>query len=194
MAEVGKYERTPEIRKKLSDAAKQRIGEKNPFFNKTHTEESKQKMSRTRTGLTLTAAQRAERKAQHTQEWLASHPDRVKEYDQKFLKPRADNNRRRRQELRKSVIVKLGGKCSSSMCRWLNTDGTLGCSDPRLLQLDHKDGGGSRERRKLSYDKMLKKALNDSTDYQLLCACCNWLKAHEQKEFSNREKYAHLRN
>lgn len=194
MAGVGKYKRTPEIRKKLSDAAKLRTGEKNPFFNRTHSEETRQKISRTRTGLTLTAKERVSRKVQHTQKWLASHPDRVKEYDQRYLKPRAKANWLRRRDLREEVIEKLSGKCSSQTCRWLNEDGTFGCTDHRLLQVDHKNGGGTQERRKLSYDKMLKRILESPDEYQLLCACCNWLKAHEQKEFSNREKYAHFGN
>ena len=41
----GKYERTPEIRKKYSDYAKGYIGEKNPFYGKKHSEETKKVIS-----------------------------------------------------------------------------------------------------------------------------------------------------
>jgi NUMOD3 motif len=184
MARVGKYERTPEIRKKLSDAAKQRTGRKNSFFNKTHSEESKQKMSRAKVGLTLTVDQRAERKAKHTAEWIAAHPKKVKEYDQRYLERRALNNRRRRQKLRMEVIAQYGSRCASPTCRWQNEDGTLGCTDARLLQLDHKAGGGTQERGKMGVEAMWKKAQQDTSDaYQLLCSNCNWLKAHIKREF-----------
>ena len=44
MSRYGKH--LPEdVKKKISDAAKNRTGEKNPFYKKQHTEESKLKMS-----------------------------------------------------------------------------------------------------------------------------------------------------
>jgi hypothetical protein len=184
MAGVGKYKRTSETRKKLSDAAKRRTGEKNSFFNRTHTEESKQKMSRSKVGLTLTAEQRAERKARHSAEWIAAHPKKIKAYDQRYLKRRALNNRRRRQKLRVDVITQYGGHCASPDCRWLNDDGTVGCKDARLLQLDHTRGGGTQERGKMGVEAMWRKALQDTSGaYQLLCSNCNWLKAHNDREF-----------
>jgi len=194
MAGVGKYERTSEIRKRLSDAAKFRIGEKNSFFGRTHTEESKQKIGFTRTGVVRNETERKKQKKKKTADWIASHPERMRELDIKYLPNRANANWQRRRERREKAIAKLGGRCSSSTCRWLNDEGTLGCTDPRLLQIDHKNGGGTQERAKLSYDKMLLRVLEHSEDYQLLCACCNWLKAHEQKEFASREKYAHFGN
>lgn len=41
----GKYERTPEIRKKYSDFAKSYVGEKNPFYGKKHSEDVKKQIS-----------------------------------------------------------------------------------------------------------------------------------------------------
>jgi hypothetical protein len=184
MAGVGKYKRTLETRKKLSDAAKLRTGEKNSFFSKSHSEESKQKMSKTKVGVTLTVKQRAERKARRSAEWIAAHPKKIKQYDQRYLKRRALNNRRRRQKLRTDVIAQYGGHCSSPTCRWLNEDGTIGCTDVRLLQLDHKAGGGTQERNKMGVEAMWRKAKDDTSGaYQLLCSNCNWLKAHNEREF-----------
>lgn len=216
MASVGKYERTPEIRAKMSEAAllrkqrgvqprgwrwsgeskrklsaiaKQRTGNKNPFFGKAHSEESKQKISYAKTGLTLTPEERVARKVQHTKDWLTAHPNKVREYDQKALKPRALANRRRRRELRHSVIVQLGGKCMSPDCRWLNQDGSLGCTDERLLQLDHVRGGGTKERNSMGWEAMWKKAQQDTSGmYQLLCSNCNWLKAHVDGSFGIKYK------
>jgi hypothetical protein len=51
--DCGKYVRTTEQKKYLSDLARERKGDKNPFFGKTHSEELKQKLSskaRERTG------------------------------------------------------------------------------------------------------------------------------------------------
>ena len=44
----GKYKRTPEIKTKHSIAAKKRIGEKNGFFGRRHTEKTLQKMRHAR--------------------------------------------------------------------------------------------------------------------------------------------------
>jgi hypothetical protein len=40
----------PEVREAISESAKQRIGERNPFFGKTHTEATKQKISKANHG------------------------------------------------------------------------------------------------------------------------------------------------
>lgn len=51
-----------------------------------------------------------------------------------------------------------------------------GCSEIDVLQLDHINGGGQLERTKLSNLQILKRAINNPNDYQLLCANCNWRK------------------
>ena len=43
---------------------------------------------------------------------------------------------------RDKVLFKLSVKCSNPKCRWLEEDGTLGCRDARILQIDHVNGGG----------------------------------------------------
>jgi len=88
--------------------------------------------------------------------------------------------------LRVLVLKKLGGKCSNPACQWLNADGTRGCTDERCLQVDHINGGGKQELKKLSRRAYYLKVLNDVLGlYQLLCANCNWIKRHEQKEVGN---------
>ena len=52
--------------------------------------------------------------------------------------------------------------------------------DVRCLQIDHVNGGGTKEAKKFyasNNPKYLKKVLEDKEgNYQLLCAYCNWLK------------------
>jgi hypothetical protein len=76
-------------------------------------------------------------------------------------------------EERKKIIARLGGRCQSPDCQWVNPDGSRGCTDPRCLQVDNKNGEGARGWDR--YIKMLKdKSFTER--YQLLCANCNWIK------------------
>lgn len=86
---------------------------------------------------------------------------------------------------RAMVIDYLGGRCSSPDCKWVNDDGTPGCTDRLCLQVDHVKGDG-RKRRKagengsILYLVVLKTVPGE--EYQLLCANCNWIKRHINKE------------
>ena len=90
-----------------------------------------------------------------------------------------------RKRLRQRVLQHLGGRCASSACRWVNKDGSRGCTDVRALQIDHPKGGGTKERNSLSnshstfYRKVLKAKKGT---YQALCANCNWIKRWVNKE------------
>src|ERR1039458_555180 len=61
--------------------------------------------------------------------------------------------------LRAKVLLKLGSKCANKWCRHLNPDGTLGCKDLRILHIDHKKGGGNKDRLTLWSQQIWKKAL-----------------------------------
>jgi hypothetical protein len=75
-------------------------------------------------------------------------------------------------KLREAAIIKLGGVCK--ICKF---------QDIRALQIDHVNGGGGNERKKLGPISMYKKVIKDNTEYyQLLCANCNWIKRFENKE------------
>lgn len=74
--------------------------------------------------------------------------------------------------LREAVVSLYGAKCV--IC---------GFADSRALQVDHKHNNGARERKRLSYYQILKRALEHPDDYQLLCANCNWIKEFEYKEY-----------
>lgn len=88
----------------------------------------------------------------------------------------------RHESIRAEVIYVLGGRCVGPKCKWLNEDGTIGCADSSILQIDHVNGGGGKERKKLPYYKLYKKLLENQDGYQLLCANCNWRKRTDRAE------------
>ena len=80
------------------------------------------------------------------------------------------------QYIRNSVLEALGGSCR--FC---------GFSDKRALQIDHINGGGSKERKERTFKgtfhkHVLQSFLKKEDKYQLLCANCNWIKRVENKE------------
>ncbi len=83
---------------------------------------------------------------------------------------------------RLEVIRFLGGQCSSASCAVPG-----GMADPRALQIDHVNGGGSKKRRNKeeNYHSQYKAILAGKEGYQLLCANCNWIKKSECGEFKS---------
>lgn len=60
-----------------------------------------------------------------------------------------------------------------------------GFGDERALNIDHINGGGSKEAKSFggSYFKKIRtKIESGSTDYQILCANCNQIKRRENNE------------
>lgn len=112
-------------------------------------------------GKTITNAEASAR-------YVAKHPDRHRE---------RINTYRRRQRL--AVIAILGGKCAE-----------CGFADIRALQIDHINGGGAKELKKLNGVQytisVIKSAINKENKYQLLCANCNWIKRALKKEAMGR--------
>lgn len=163
-------------------------GVPSPFKGKKHSEQSKTNMSFGKTGILRNAEERAERRREYKDEWRKLNPDKIAGYDLKSLKPRAVASSMRRRKVRMDGIEKLGGRCVSPTCCWVNSDGTRGCTDTRILQFDHVNGGGTQERNKMaSYETLCKEVLSDiAGKFQLLCANCNWIKAFEKREFRYR--------
>jgi len=106
------------------------------------------------------------------------------------LGPKSDYKRRDRIKLRiyhrnryrknRQVAINLLGRVCAK----------CGFDDPRALQIDHVNGGGTRERRlkKNTSARLLMDVINDrSGKYQLLCANCNWIKRSENGEFICKE-------
>jgi len=76
--------------------------------------------------------------------------------------------RKYRSKLKTAVYELLGNKCVH-----------CGFSDIRALQIDHINGGGNKEVRKVSgnyYKFLLTDIPNNPEKYQTLCANCNWIK------------------
>lgn len=84
---------------------------------------------------------------------------------------------------RERILTKFGRKCNNPTCRWINDDGTLGCTDCRCLQIDHVNGNGKKELHNVPQYLYYRTVLEDNTGkYQLLCANCNWIKRVVNKE------------
>jgi hypothetical protein len=80
--------------------------------------------------------------------------------------------------------IRSDPRCKNPDCCWHNKDGTIGCNDKRALQFDHKDGGGSEERKtgKIAGDRLYFDIKKHPEGYQLLCATCNEIKSKTEKQ------------
>jgi hypothetical protein len=67
--------------------------------------------------------------------------------------------------LRRAVFAYLGGGCVR-----------CGNADQRVLQIDHTDGGGRKERAALGSLSIYRAILKGKPGYQLLCANCHAIK------------------
>lgn len=88
--------------------------------------------------------------------------------------------RKNRRKIRQELIILLGGACN--IC---------GFNDWRAMQVDHINGGGTKEIHKYSnpwvyYRKILREIKLGSKKYQLLCASCNQIKRYEKQEGVNK--------
>ncbi len=124
-------------------------------------------MARKRKFATATRKKYPEKNKEYKQKYNSEHPDRKKKYEKI-----ANRNRRI------NTIKLLGGKCIR-----------CGNSDFRVLQIDHVNGNGNEERRKVAYmrsfilQQLKSNPVEANKKYQLLCANCNWIKFWERKEW-----------
>ena len=77
-----------------------------------------------------------------------------------------------RYELAKNKVFAAFG-CKCNMCNE---------TDRRVLQLDHVNGGGNKERKKMNSLARYTRALKEPEKYQILCANCNVVKKFENGE------------
>jgi len=129
-----------------------------------------------------------EQEREKSRRYRAKHLDEINEHQRKY---RAENKGKRskylkiyrlehkdtrRADARLEIIVMLGGKCTR-----------CGFDDVRALQVDHVNGNGNKQRKRLGnsiYMIMLEDIKNGSQEYQILCANCNWIKRYEKNERS----------
>lgn len=75
---------------------------------------------------------------------------------------------------RATVLELLGNEC-------LN----CGFKDSRALQIDHVNGGGVQDKKKITrsyHVVVIESIMKKENKYQLLCANCNWIKRYEKGE------------
>jgi hypothetical protein len=100
------------------------------------------------------------------------HPN--KEYYAQHREIRKRNNKEYYRKLRIATLELLDNKC----CK-------CGFNDIRALQVDHINGGGSKEKKSITcvyWKYVINSILKEEGRYQLLCANCNWIKRVEEKE------------
>lgn len=108
----------------------------------------------------------------------SKHPAWKGKWTDEFKKSYQDKyNKEYLSKAKKDIFDLLGYKCS--LC---------GFSDIRALQIDHINGGGSKElgnnpSRVKYYRFVVQSILNRENKYQLICANCNWIKKHINKEY-----------
>lgn len=87
------------------------------------------------------------------------------------------HNRSYQDRLHSQVLAAFGNCCAVPRCNW---------TDPRVLQLDHINGGGHQERKRIGSQGIYKKALEHPEKFQLLCANHHAIKT--QKELYGKGK------
>lgn len=120
-----------------------------------------------------------ERKRKQHRDYYHKNKTKRIEYQRQWLDQNREHHRTVSRDANHRVRIELinflGGKC----CK-------CGVDDWRVLQVDHTNGDGYLDRKKereghCNWSK-LKNIKENPTKYQLLCANCNWIKRHENKE------------
>lgn len=114
----------------------------------------------------------------------STHPEAIK--SRKWRSKNKSKSRKHvnsyQKKLRIRAIKALGKKC----CK-------CGFDDERALQIDHINGGGSKDRggknTNIGWARRYNAIINNETnEFQLLCANCNFIKRHEEKELPYKQE------
>ena len=115
-------------------------------------------------------------------EYHLKHPNYRRDYYLKNKEKFIINYKNFCYRVRENLFNTLGRVCSK-----------CGFVDKRVLQFDHKNGGGREEIRRSYHLKMLTDYMRDyelaNQKLQVLCANCNWIKRVESNEIHRGEKY-----
>lgn len=105
------------------------------------------------------------------------HPQRWKRLQKYFKENKEEISKISRERVRKVVLNIISG--NNPRCA------NCGCDDIRLLEINHKDGGGSKERLQGRNQEMfvrnIYKGIRKTNDLNLLCRVCNSLHYLELK-------------
>lgn len=141
------------------------------IFKKGHivSEETRKKISLANTGKSPSLEARKKMSERQKGDRHYNWKDGISKDRSVYLKTRWTNRR-------VEILERLGNKCVK--CDF---------SDKRALQIDHINGGGSKERKEFGFNSSYHKRILESLDnnenrYQLLCANCNWIKRAENNE------------
>ena len=121
---------------------------------------------------------------EYHKEWYQKNKAKVLQQQREYLdsnpnaKARKNKlDRERALQAKRTIYGVLGGaKCIK-----------CGITDIRVLQLDHINGGGKKDRKSNRSTLKILRLHRDNLDslkdkYQVLCANCNWIKKHENNE------------
>lgn len=127
-----------------------------------------------------TGANRKAYMREYNRNYRAKHSERLIAAAREWKR----NNRERSRELNAQSAARRKAECFAlfgSKCQ------RCGFTDDRALQIDHINGAGSEDRRanyragKPLYAAILR-GDKDQSEFQLLCANCNWIKRFENEE------------
>lgn len=131
----------------------------------------------------------------YNRHWREKNREHVREYSRNYYKGHSEDinkstmkwyeknkvrqrelSRKRLSDKRQSLVDLLGTVCAQ-----------CGFADIRALQIDHINGCGKKERRRFKgstslYAYYLKHPDEAKEKLQVLCANCNWIKRHTDKE------------
>lgn len=135
--------------------------------------------------------------------YYETHREELREKSRRYFQEHRDEQLRRNKERYKerSDIIKANAVRTGKILRekqrlavlWHYSNRTLACvqcgfSDVRALVLDHINGGGTEQRRKLKNGGNVWFWLarhGFPSGYQILCANCNAIKAREENEYGS---------
>ena len=114
-----------------------------------------------------------------------NNSEKQKKCMQKYLN--SDNYLKRIPSIRKSQKEYLRNQRNAAIEILGNVCVRCGFGDRRAIQIDHINGGGSKERKERKYKgnfykNVINSVLSEENKYQLLCANCNWIKRYENNE------------
>jgi len=119
-----------------------------------------------------------EQGAKANRKYRATHPD--------FYQWLLEDSKRRMRDIRKNLVISLGHRCACKEPDCWHI-GQCVIEDYRILQIDHVDSGGTKEielkGNRVMYLYYLKHPEEAKQKLQILCANCNWMKRHRNKEF-----------